>query len=218
MIVALVAVLASPGVAAEPTVKAVGSWVLECPNDVCRLRNAQTLFAKAGITADLEVRVTSVGRVPVIAVRGLPREPLLSAAVANRIQATLQLGTQHPADLSCAPAEDAYVCQPSGAGAGAAALARALPDAGSVTIGLSVALAGEEPASIGTRTLELADTRAALALMPVRPVTDGAPASDQGPQAIPPGWIRLLDKGLTAAGFPNGAADLTGLVARFLRR
>ncbi len=206
----LTAMLSSPGLAAEPAARSIGSWVLECPGEICRLRHERPLFAKAGITAELEVRATSAGRVPVIAVFGLPREPVLSVAVASRIQATLQLGTQHPADLSCALAADAYVCQPSDSSA--AALAQALPDAGSVTIALSVALAGAEPAPIGKRTLDLTDTRAALALLPAHPVME------REPQAIPPGWTRLLDRGLKAAGFPNGSADLSGLLARLLRR
>jgi hypothetical protein len=203
-------VLSCPTRAAAPPAGAAGPWVLDCPAETCRLRHRQPLFAKAGITADLEVRASFAGPVPVIAVRGLPREPLLSVAVANRIAATLQLDGQRPVPLSCGLSADAYVCQPSGSGA--AALVRALPDARSVTIGLSVTLAGEEPDSLGRRTLDLADTRAALALLPAHPVME------REPQAIPPGWTRLLDRGLKAAGFPNGAADLSALLARLLRR
>ena len=138
----------------------VGSWVLDCPDNGCTLRHVHPLFARAGVTAQLEVRTTGAGRVPVVTVRGLPRDPMLSAAVGEGIRATLQLGNQAPALLACGLAGEVYLCQPTGTAA--AALSRALPDAGSVTIALAAALPGQSVQPIGKRTLDLAGTREAL--------------------------------------------------------
>jgi hypothetical protein len=195
--------------------RSLGTWVLDCPDNACTLRHAHPLFARAGVIADLEVRATEAGRVPVVAVRGLPRDPMLSAAVAAGIRATLQLGNQAPAPLSCGLAGEAYLCQPTGAAA--ASLARTLPDAGSVTIALAAALPGQEVRPIGKRTLDLAGTREALAHLPTRPTLAEVSTGEIGPQPIPRGWLALLDRGLKAVGYPNGSADLSTLLSRYLK-
>ncbi len=207
---------ASAAQAAGSDSRTLGSWVLDCPDNACVLHHAHPLFAKGGVSAQLEVRATEAGRVPLIAVRGLPRDPMLSAAIAGGLRATLQLGNQAPAPLSCGLAGEAYLCQPSGAAA--AALARTLPDAGSVTIALAAGLPGQEVQPIGKRTLDLTGTREALAHLPTHPAPAEVPTGETGPQPIPRGWLALLDKGLKAVGYPNGSTDLSAFVSRYLRR
>jgi hypothetical protein len=206
---------ASAAQAAGSASGSVGTWVLDCPDNACTLRHVHPLFARAGVTAQLEVRASGAGRVPVVAVRGLPRDPLLSTAVGEGIRATLQLGNQAPALLACGLAGEAYLCQPTGTAA--AALSRELPDAGSVTIALAAALPGQEVQPIGKRTLDLAGTQEALARLPTRPTLAEVPTGETGPQPIPRGWLALLDKGLKAAGYPNGSADLSALLSRYLQ-
>jgi hypothetical protein len=195
--------------------RSFGTWVLDCPDNACTLHHTHPLFARAGVTAQLEVRATGSDRVPVVAVRGLPHDPMLSAVVAEGIWATLQLGDQAPAPLSCGLVGEAYLCQPTGAAA--AALSRALLDAGRVTVELAAGLPGQAVQPIGKRTLDLAGTREALAHLPARPAAAEATAGQTGPQPIPPGWLALLDKGLKAAGYPNGGIDLATLIGRYLR-
>ena len=73
---------------------------------------------------------------------------------------------------------------------------------------VSVSVSGSNSLPVRERSLALARTPEALARL--RAV--GAPPAGPG------GWISLLDRGLKAAGYKNGTADLPGLLAKYLNR
>jgi hypothetical protein len=108
--------------------------------------------------------------------------------------------------LACAIGDGGYVCAPPDDAV--AALAAGLPAARFVAVRVSLSVAGTNLQTVRERTLDLAGTPEALARLRVA----GAPAAE------PSGWVRLLDRGMKAAGYKNGAADLPGLVARYLGR
>ena len=173
---------------------------------------ADPLFARAGISADLEVRAIGQSRVPVIAIHGLPNEPVLASALASQVEATIQFGDGAPAALRCGTDSGGYLCRPTGSDS--VRMARALPDAGTVTIKLSASLPGQEPVSVGHRTLDLSGTREALTHLPA----SGPQLGGFEPQPLPPGWRRLLDRAEQAVGMQNGRAALQTLITRYLRQ
>jgi hypothetical protein len=124
----------------------------------------------------------------------------------------MQVGNGDPATLSCGTDDDGYVCRP--AGSDAAAMARALPDAGAVRIKATASLPGQDPVSVGYRTLPLSGTRAALTHLPA----SGPQPGGFEPQPLPPGWRRLLDRAEQTAGLQNGAAALQALTKWLLRQ
>jgi hypothetical protein len=128
------------------------------------------------------------------------------------VRATLQLGNGAAAVLSCGSDSGGYVCRP--VGSEAAAMARALPEAGAVTIDLSASLPGEEPMPAAHRTLALSGTREALTYLPA----SGPLPGGLEPQPLPPGWRRLLDRAEQAMGLGSGAASVQALIARYLHR
>lgn len=193
---------ATQGAAPDPA----GSWLLECAGATCLLRHKDRLFSGAGVTADMEVRAAGKALVPVLVLRGLPDQVLLASSMAGKAAASVQFPGAARVELTCAIGDGGYVCAPPDEVV--AALAAALPKARSVAVRVSLTVSGTNLQSARERVLELAGTPEALARLRAA-----------GPQSAQPGgWIGLLDRGLKAAGYKNGAADLPGLVGRYLGR
>jgi hypothetical protein len=199
---ALLILAATPGAAPE----AAATWLLDCQGTGCVLRHRDRLFSGAGVTADMEVRAAGNALVPVLTLRGLPRQVLLASSMAAKPQASVQFPGAARVDLACAIGDDGYVCTPPDDAV--AALAAALPKARSVRVRAALPVPGTELRPERERVLQLAGTPEALARLRAA----GAPSAEPG------GWVGLLDRGLKAAGYANGTADLPGLVARYLGR
>jgi hypothetical protein len=199
---ALLILAATPGAAPE----AVGSWLLDCDGAACVLRHKDRLFSGAGVTADMEVRAAGNALVPVLTLRGLPGQVLVVSSMAGKAAASVQFPGAARVDLACAIGDGGYVCAP--ADDAVAALAAALPKARSVAVRVAVSVSGTNLQPSRERSLELAGTPEALARLRAA----GAPSAEPG------GWFGLLDRGLKAAGYANGTADLPELVARYLGR
>jgi hypothetical protein len=202
MVGLFVILIATMAAAPEP----IGSWVLECGGAGCVLRHRDRLFAGAGMTADLEVRAVGKALVPVIVVRGVPNQMLLASSMAGKAEASEQLPGAARVVLRCGIGDGGYVCAP--ADDAIAALAAGLPAARSVALRVSLSVSGTNLQTVRERTLDLAKTPEALARL--RAV--GAPPAE------PSGLVGLLNRGMKAAGYRNGTADLPGLVAGYLGR
>jgi hypothetical protein len=150
--------------------------------------------------------------VPVVALRGLPSDPLLATALGDSVKASVQFPGASPADLTCSAAEGGYVCAPHPDAA--PGLAAALPAARSVAVRVAINIPGSDGGPAQARSLDLSGTGVALAKLRAA----GPAAAPAPPHDIPPGWARLVDQALKAAGYTNGTADLPGVVARYLRR
>jgi hypothetical protein len=200
--------------AAAATQEQIGSWVLICPpSEPCLLRAEKRFFDKTGVTGELEVLADGTSLVPVIALRGLPTELLMAAAMAGKTEASMQFGGGPREPLACAPSAAAYICSPPDDAAHA--LAAGLPTARSVTVRLSVMVPGLKPLPIQDKALDLSGTAEALARLRIagpsqipRPITALASPS-------PGAFMGMADKALKAAGYPNGVADLQALVAKY---
>jgi hypothetical protein len=199
---ALVVLAATPGAAPE----AVGSWLLDCEAATCALRHKDRLFSGAGVTADMEVRAAGKALVPVVTLRGLPDQVLLASSMAAKAEASVQFPGAARVQLACGISDGGYVCAPPDDAV--AGLAAALPKARSVSVRVAVSISGTGLQPNRERSFELAGTPEALARLRAA----GAPSAEPG------GWVGLLDRGLKAAGYVNGTADLPGLVARYLGR
>ncbi len=209
---AIAAMLLLPAASQAAAPESIGTWVLNCPEDSksgCILRHRDRYFAKPPLSADLEVQSVRGALVPVLAVRGIPREALLAASLGGRTEASVRLGNGAWVPLDCGAAGESYQCAP--AEGAAATLSASLPAAGSATLRLSVGLLpGMAPVQAPERALDLAGTQAALARL--RAV--GAIAAPRPAEPVPEGWLRLADQALKAIGYKNGIADLPA----FLRR
>jgi hypothetical protein len=144
--------------------------------------------------------------VPVIMVRGVPAEMLLAAAAAGKLQASVQFPRAAPVDLPCVVDAVGLLCAPRDEAA--PALAAAFIPARSMTVGMSVSVAGSSPLFVKDRSLALAGTQEALARL-------GAAGA---PSTAPSGWPSLLDRALKAMGYRHGTADLPALLLEYLRR
>ncbi len=196
--------------AAAASSATIGSWILDCPgepspsetNQGCILRHKDRFFAMAGISADLEVQQIGKTLVPVIALRGLPAELLLASSLTGKALASLQFPGGPPIDLACGASGAIYVCSPGETAT--RALAAALPHAKAVTVRVAVTPPGMDPLPAQSRLLQLSETPDALIrLQAAGPMQGPAPI-----QPLPRGWVALIDKGLKAAGYKNGSADL----------
>lgn len=199
---ALAILAATQGAAPDPA----GTWLLECEGGACLLRHRDRLFSGAGVTADMEVRAAGKALVPVLTLRGLPDQLLLASSMAGKAEASVQFPGAARVELACAIGDGGYVCAPPDEAV--AALAAALPKARSVAVRVSLAVSGTNLQPARERVLDLAGTPEALARLRAA----GARSAEPG------GWVGLLDRGLKAAGYKNGAAELPGLVARYLGR
>lgn len=192
----------------------IGGWVLSCPDGgSCLLRAEKRFLDQAGIVGELEVLAEGRSLVPVVALRGLSDELLAGAALAGRAEASMQLSGGAREKLACEVSAGAYICSPRDEAAGA--LAAGLPGARSVTVRVSVVVSGLKPLPVQEKSLELTGTREALVrLRAAGPAAvPGAMTVLSAPSAG--GLVGAADRALKAAGYPNGVADLQGLMAKY---
>jgi hypothetical protein len=208
--------LLSIGCASAAEQEHIGSWVLSCPGEgvrqePCVLRLDKRFLDKAGVTGDLEIQARGKALVPVLALRGLPGELLLAAAMAGQTDASVQFGGGPRQGLSCAPSGGAYICSPQDDAV--AKLAAGLLGARSVTVRVSVTVTGLKPLPVQEKSLDLIGTGEALARLRAAG-SSGVPGGPMTTSA-PSGVAAMADKVLKAAGYPNGVADLEALLAKY---
>jgi hypothetical protein len=220
IVLAVGSMLASGTALAAPAEK-IGSWVLSCPGPApgagrCLLRADKRFLDKAGITGDLEVQAAGKSLVPVITLRGLSTEILMTAALAGKTEATLQLDGSKREALDCATTGAGYICSPRDDAA--RNLAAGLPTARSVTMRVSMLVAGMKPLQVQEKSLALSGTSEALTRLAV-----AGPTPVPGPLAAvasrsPAALMGMADKALRAAGYPNGVADLHTLLNKYMNK
>jgi hypothetical protein len=220
-----IGIIAIGGSARAATQEQIGSWVLNCPGDTpgaepCVMRFNKRFLDKRGITGDLEIQARGKSLVPVIALRGLSSEMLMAASLAGKAEASVQLGGGPREDLNCAVSSSGYICSPNDAGT--QKLAAGLPLARSVTVRVSVSMAGMSPGMIPLaaqeKALDLSGTNEALArLRTVGPSQVPSLMTALASQS-PEGMMGMADKLLKAAGYPNGTAQLQALMAKYMKK
>jgi hypothetical protein len=207
-----------PGTASAATQEHIGNWVLTCPGDAprpgpCLLQLERRFLDKAGIIAGLEVQALGNILVPVITLRGLSSELLIAASLAGKTEASMQFGGSPREDLACTPSSLGYICAPRDGAA--QRLAARLPWARLVTVRVSVAPAGMKPLPAQEKSLDLSGTSGALArLRTAGPAQVPDPLTALSSQT-PATFMEMADKALKAAGYPNGMANLQGLLAKY---
>ena len=189
----------------------IGSWDLRCQDRRCGLAYRERLFDKGGISAGLEIRAREKDLVPAVVVSGLPDQPVLAAALGDRVKVTMRLDGSAAAELICGADAGGYVCAPGRDSA--ASLAASLPAAKAITIHVSVDMGNGDASPSRAKTLELSGTRDALAHL----MAAGVPRPATQSPTVPSGWVSLLDRGLKAVGYQNGTADLPSFIARYFR-
>jgi hypothetical protein len=214
-----------PGAAMAAADQPIGSWVLSCPSDTtkpggkpegCLLRAGKRFLDKGGITGDLEVEARGGVLVPVLALRGLPNELLMAAAMMGKTEASIQLAGSTREELACSVSAAGYICAPNEAAG--AKLAAGLPSARAMTVRVSVAVEGLKPLPTQEKSVDLSGTAEALARLQA-----AGPMPVPGPLAVvtsqsPSALMGMADKALKAAGYPNGAAQLQALMAKYLKK
>ncbi len=209
--------LALPGGAVAATQDHVGSWIIRCPGDgPCVMRFDRRFLDKSGITGDLEIEAQGDSLVPVLALRGLPSDVLMAAALIGKAEASLRFANGAWQPLDCAVSEAGYICAPDQAVG--AKLAATLPAARQVSVRVTVGVAGMDKLPTQERSLDLAGTAEALSRL-----------RSAGPTPVPnlktalaspssAGLMGVADRALKAAGYKNGLADLQAKLAKYLRK
>jgi len=180
------------------------------------MRFARRFLDKAGITGDLEVQAQGKTLVPVIALRGLSSEILMAATLAGKTEASIQFAGGPREDLVCAASSVGYICAPNSANDDK--LAAALPSARSVTVRISVAVAGMSPLPAQEKSLDLSGTSEALTRFRAAGPTQIPTAATELASQSPAGLMGMADKVLKAAGYQNGVAGLQALVAKYMKK
>jgi hypothetical protein len=224
-IVLTVGSMLASGAALAATEEKIGSWVLSCPgaapggapgDEQCLLRADKRFLDKAGVTGDLEVLALGRSLVPVLTLRGLSTEILMTAALAGKTEASMQFEGGRRETLDCVTSNAAYICSPRDDAA--RELAAGLPAARSVTVRVSVVVAGMKPLQVQEKSLSLSGTGDALARLAV-----AGPTKVPGPLAAlasrsPGALLGMADKALRGAGYPNGVADLHNLLNKYMNK
>jgi hypothetical protein len=217
-----VSFVAFAGTGRAATQEKIGSWVLSCAagapgSEACLMRTSTRFFEKAGITGDLEIDAQGKFLVPVIALRGLSNEMLMTAAsMGGKADASIQFGGDPPEALNCSASNAGYFCSPSGAAV--QKLATALQAARSVTVRVTVSMAGLNPLPSQEKSLDLSGTKEALArLRTAGPSRVPSPMTASAPQS-PGAMMAMADRALKAAGYQNGMADLQAMMAKYSKK
>ena len=216
-------VMFSTASAAAPTraPEQIGSWILDCPIDrsgsqTCQLRSGKRLLDQGGIVGDLEIQLLGESLVPVIILRGLPGDVLMTASLAATTQASIQFAGATPENLKCAVTVAGYLCAPTDHAA--RRLAARLPSARFVTVRVSVSVPGLNPLPAQEKSLGLSGTSDALArLREAGPTPVPRPSTAFNPQS-PAGLIATADKALKAAGYQNGVANLQNMLTQYMKK
>ena len=176
------------------------------------MRLDKRIFDKAGVTGELEVQAQGKTLVPVIMVRGLSPE-ILMTAMASRIETSIQFPGHMREYLACAASTAGYSCSPNDAAG--QKLAADLLTARGVTVRASVFMEGMIPLPAQENSLDLARTTDALArLRTLGPPPVASPLTGTLSQS-PAGLMAMADKALKAAGYQNGIASLQSLLAKY---
>jgi hypothetical protein len=215
----LLGLLVCIGTARAATPRHIGSWVLTCSGtSICRLRAEKRFIDKDGITVELDVLSDGTALVPVLALRGLPTQAVMMASTMGTVDTWIQFDSSVRWALACAPNLDGFFCTPRGNAA--RALATELPTARTMTARVQATVSGMKPLPAEQKTLTLADTRRALAMVAAagaEPVPDAriAAASRLLPRASPSTLAAMADTALKAAGYPDGLGDLPELMSKY---
>jgi hypothetical protein len=188
-----------------PARQQIGTWVLDCQTVAtpgCVLRHRNWILPPGGghPGVALEVQRRGDALVPVVLVRGLSTQVTVGLLAAGT-QVALRFDPGPSVGLACGVEAAAIVCAPDGASIAAAATA--LPVAHSVEVQLQLNLPGTSTPPMHGGSLDLQDTREALARLRA-----GGPAGETLPAQPGLDLAGFLDRLLRAAGFTNGVADL----------
>ncbi len=199
----------------------IGGWTLTCRGETrisepCLMRLTTRILDKAGLTADLEVQARGTTLVPVLSLRGASPDMLMTAALAAKTDASIKFPGHAAENLDCAATKAGYFCvpdEPAGR-----RLAASLPAARAATVRVAVTVSGMGPLHPQEKSLDLSGTSAALArLRTVGPSQIPGPITMLASQS-PAGLLSMADKAFKAAGYPNGAAQLQALMAKYMKQ
>ncbi|HUB49647.1 MAG TPA: hypothetical protein VMB73_32130 [Acetobacteraceae bacterium] len=193
-IVAAVVLLAAAPPSDAP--KAIGSWLLQCKESGCSLRNRDWILPPGAsqFAAALEVQRRGGSLVPVVMLRGLSTQQAIGGLLALQPRVTLHFTPGPNATLDCEIDDGAVICAPQGDAV--ATTSAALPSARQVEVGVQVGAPGLMRLPSQGRVLELQRTPEAL----VRLRSAGA-AGESLPAEPGLDWIGLVHKIMQAAGF-----------------
>ena len=215
-----IGLIAISGSAGAATQEQIGSWVLDCPGNTpgaepCIMRFNKRFLDNGGITGDLELQPQGKSLIPVIVLRGLFPEMLMTASEAGKTEASIQFAGGAREDLNCAASRAGYICSPK---EGAAPkLAAGLSNARSVTVRVGVFMASSSPLPPQEKVLDLSNTNEALAKPRTAvPSPVPSPMSAVASQS-PEGMMGMADKLLKAAGYPNGVSQIQALMAKYMK-
>lgn len=211
----------SGAASAAATQEAIGGWVISCPdgaagNGTCQMRFSKRFFEKGGMTGDLEVQAQGSLLVPVVILRGLPSEMLMAASLLGKAEASMQFPGAARQELDCSVSGTGYVCAPKDDAA--RKLAADLPTMRSITVRVAVSMAGASPLPAQEKALSLSGTAEALARLRVVGPSQAAGPTTASASQSPAGLMGMADKALKAAGYPNGVAQLQGLMAQYMKK
>ena len=140
----------------------IGSWVIICagPGEPCLMRHSRRLYDQSGVTAELEVMAQGRSLVPVVILRGVPTELLMTASMTGSASLSIRFPGARPEVFGCVATSAGGLCAPSDDAAPrvAAEFARARV----VTLRLTATAPGMGPLPEQQRVLDLTGTPSAL--------------------------------------------------------
>ncbi|HTW69780.1 MAG TPA: hypothetical protein VME47_07840 [Acetobacteraceae bacterium] len=192
---AMLLAAAAPSDAPPNAPEAIGSWLLQCTEHGCILRNRDWILppGAGGFAAALEVQRRGDSLVPVVTLRGLSAQQAVGGLLALQPRATLQFVPGPGVDLACDMDGAAVMCAPQGDAI--ATTSAALPSASQVEVGVRLGVPGLMPMPPRVRVLALQDTREALARL-----RSAGAAGESLPAEPGLDWIGFVHKIMQAAG------------------
>ena len=219
-VVVMALLVTLPVLASATPEQRVGSWVIVCADGShqCQMRFNKRFLDKAGLTGDFEVLSQGHSLVPAIALRGLSSQILMAASMAGTTDASIQFPGGARQALTCNATNSGYICAPDEAAGDT--LSAELATARSVTVRVSVSVAGMPPLPAQEKSLDLSGTNNALtrlrSLGP-SPIPSPLAADGSGPQS-PASMMGMADKMMKAAGYPQGVRGLEGMIAKYMAK
>lgn len=192
----------------------IGSWVVSCAADGrCLMRFAKPFVDRNGITGNLEVMKQSRSLVPVVTLRGVPKDLLTAAAVAGKASVSVRFPGAPAETLNCVATNAGGICAPDDDAA--PRLAARLVSAPSVTLHLTASLPGMDALPQQHRSLVLSGTAEALdRLRAAGPTSVPPPVTALAPES-PAALMATADRLLKAAGYKNGVEGLQSLLDKY---
>jgi len=195
---AMLLAAAAPAAAAPADApQAIGSWLLQCHQSGCILRDRDWILppGNGGYTAALEVQRRGASLVPVVSLRGVSTQQAIGGLLALQPRGTLHFVPGPQVYVDCETDGAAVVCAPQGDAV--AASAAALPSARQVEVGMQLGVPGLSLPSPG-RVLILQDTPQALARLRSAGAGGESLPAEQGLD-----WLGFLHKLMQAAGITS---------------